>query len=87
MVYRIMVLLTTLNGLAHSKGVQIQRRFWAWCFVASLIFTGLICFTLKYSEYIKTSDTLELQFNILLIIALILNTTTLLINYIVSLDD
>lgn len=85
--YRIMIFLTKLNGLAHSENVQIKRRFWGWCFVASIIFTSLICFALKYSEYIKASDTLELQFKVLLIIGLIINITTLLINYLVSFDD
>lgn len=54
-----MIVLTKLNELAHSENMQIKKLFWAWCFVASLIFTGLIGFTLKYSEYIKASDILE----------------------------
>lgn len=87
MQYKIMIILTKLNELAHSEDVQIQRRFWGWCFVGSLIFTGLIGFTLKYSEFIKASGTIELQFKVLLIIGLIINATTLLINYMVSTDD
>jgi len=79
-----MLMATRLKELANSKNKPLQKRFWAWCFVASLIFTGLICFVLKYSEYIKSSGTLELQFKMLLILGLILNTTTLLINYLLS---
>jgi len=82
-----MIILTALNELAHSKDVQIQKRFWAWCFVASLIFTSLIGIALKYSEYIKASNIFELQFKVLLIIGLIINVTTLLINYLVSFED
>lgn len=85
--YKIMFYLTKLNGLAHSENVQIKKLFWGWCFVVSLIFTSLIFFALKYSEYIKASDILELQFKVLLIIALVINITTLLINYLVSFDD
>jgi hypothetical protein len=78
---------TRLKELANSENKPIQRLFWAWCFAASLIFTGLIFFGLKYSEYIKASDTLEIQFKVLLIIGLIINTMTLLINYIVLFND
>ena len=79
-----MLMATRLKELANSENKPLQRRFWAWCFVASLIFTGLIFFALKYSEYIKVNGTLELQFKMLLIIGLIINTTALLINYLVS---
>jgi hypothetical protein len=82
-----MLMATRFQELANSENKLIQRRFWACCFVTSLIFTSLICFALKYSEYIKSSDTLELQFKALLIIALVINTTTLLINYLVSFKE
>jgi len=82
-----MIVLTKLNGLAHSEDVQIQRQFWTWCFIASLVFTSLICFALKYSEYINSNAVVELQFKALLIIGLVMNVTTLLINYLVSFED
>ncbi len=82
-----MLVATRFKELANSKNKPIQRRFWAWCLVTSLIFTGLIFFGLKYSEYIKANGILELQFKVLLIIGLIINVTTLIINCMTSIDD
>jgi len=82
--YKIMLVATKFKELVTTENKPIQRRFWLWCFLASLIFTGLVFFALKYSEYIKESGILEIQFNVLLIIALVLNATILLINYMVS---
>ena len=82
-----MIILAKLNELANSEDVQIQRRFWRRCFIGSLMFTSLIWLALKYSEYIKASGAIEFQFKALLIIGLIISTTTLLINYMISIDD
>ena len=82
-----MLMATRFKERVNSKNKRIQRRFWALYFVASLMFTGLVWFVLRYSEYIKASGTLELQFKVLLIIGLIINASILLINYLISLDD
>jgi hypothetical protein len=84
---KIMIFLTKLNELAHSENKPIQRRFWNRCFLVSLIFTGLIFLALQHSEYIQSSTIIEVQFKMLLIIGLVINATTLLINYLVSFDD
>ena len=84
--YRIMLVLTKLNELANSENIQTKKRFWAICFVLSLIFTTLICIGLK-TDYIQTRTIIELKLKALLVIALIINTTTLLINYLVSFED
>lgn len=83
---KIMLYLTKLNELAESKDAQIQRRFWIWSFVLSLVFTSLIFVGLK-SDYVQASTIIDFQFKVLLIIGLIINVSILLINYLISTDS